>query len=213
MVVTVVTMLAYCLRRLGGDSASPVRFHHWNSLSMNWPKDTCDHYWEHADWLPPWYILDRWCQRDDRYRQAKYEALLTACERGDVKYGRRDGKGFDDPVRELAERRILTIERISFDAWAIRLEGQSPLAAPPRPMAPSRQCPPGQSPRSPRHHQVLPWLMLTTGRPSMKHRSKNLSVIRMSIRLNPTLRPRFRKSSRQLTSRSSASAGAKAMPI
>ena len=103
---------------------------------MNWPNDTCDHYWEHADWLPPWYILDRWCQRDDRCRQAKYEALLTACERGDVKYGRRDGKDFDDPVRELAERRILIIERISFDAWAIRLDGQSPLAAPPRPMAP-----------------------------------------------------------------------------
>jgi|GEM_PF-5058306 len=30
-----------------------------NSPSMNWPNDTCDHYWEHADWLPPWYILDR----------------------------------------------------------------------------------------------------------------------------------------------------------
>ncbi|MBS3935410.1 MAG: hypothetical protein KGZ43_04480 [Sulfuritalea sp.] len=103
---------------------------------MNWPNETCDHYWEHADWLPPWYILDRWCQRDDRCRQAKYEALLTACERGDVKYGRRDGKDFDDPVRELAERRILIIERTTFDAWATRLDGQSPLAAPPRPMAP-----------------------------------------------------------------------------
>lgn len=103
---------------------------------MNWPNDTCDHYWEHADWLPPWYILDRWCQRDDQCRQAKYEALLTACERGDVKYGRRDGKDFDDPVRELAERRILIIERTTFDAWATRLDGQSPLAAPPRPMAP-----------------------------------------------------------------------------
>jgi hypothetical protein len=103
---------------------------------MNRPDDTCDHYWEHADWLPPWYILDRWCQRDDRCRHAKYEALLTACERGDVKYDRRDGKDFDDPVRELAERRILVIDRSSFDAWAARLDGESPLAAPPRPMAP-----------------------------------------------------------------------------
>ena len=103
---------------------------------MNWASDTCDHYWEHADWLPPWYILDRWCQSDDRCRQAKYAALLSACERGDVKYGRRDGKRFDDPVQELAERRILLIERTSFDAWAIRLDGKSPLDGPPRPMQP-----------------------------------------------------------------------------
>ncbi len=96
----------------------------------------CDTYWEHAAWLPPWYILDRWCQRDDRCRQAKYEALLTACERGDVKYGRRDGKDFDDPVRELAARRILMIERASFDTWATRIDGQSPLAQPPRPEIP-----------------------------------------------------------------------------
>ena len=100
------------------------------------PPSSCDHYWEHADWLPPWYILDRWCQRDDRCRQAKYEALLTACERGDVQYGRRDGKRFDDPVRELAERRILIVERKSFDAWATQLDGKSPLAGPPRPMQP-----------------------------------------------------------------------------
>lgn len=104
--------------------------------SMYSTNDTCDHYWEHADWLPPWYILDRWCQRDDRCRQAKYEALLTACERGDVKYGRRDSKDFDDPVRELAERRILIIERTSFEVWAAELDGQSPLAVPPRPMVP-----------------------------------------------------------------------------
>lgn len=103
---------------------------------MNWAANTCDHYWEQADWLPPWYILDRWCQRDDRCRQAKYEALLTACERGEVQYGRRDGKDFDDPVRELAERRILIIERASFEVWAIRLDGNSPLAGPPRPLQP-----------------------------------------------------------------------------
>lgn len=103
---------------------------------MNWPTDPCDTYWEHADWLPPWYLLDRWCQRDERCRQAKYEALLTACERGDLKYGRRDGKDFDDPVRELAQRRILLIERHSFDAWATRLDGQNPLSLPPRALPP-----------------------------------------------------------------------------
>lgn len=111
------------------------------TCSMYTTNDTCDHYWEHADWLPPWYILDRWCQRDDRCRQAKYEALLSACERGEVRYGRRDGKDFDDPVRELAERRILIIERTTFDAWATRLDGQSPLAVPPRPAAPLQATP------------------------------------------------------------------------
>jgi hypothetical protein len=96
----------------------------------------CDTYWEHAAWLPPWYILDRWCQRDDRCRQAKYEALLTACEQGDVKYGRRDGKDFEDPVRDLADRRILIIERASFDVWAAGIDGESPLSQPPRPAKP-----------------------------------------------------------------------------
>ena len=104
--------------------------------TMNSTAPDCDHYWDHADWLPPWYILDRWCQKDDRCRHAKYEALLTACEHGEVNYGRSDGKDFDDPVRELADRRILIIERTTFDAWATTIDGQSPLAAPPRPGVP-----------------------------------------------------------------------------
>lgn len=28
--------------------------------SMNWPNYPCDPYWDEADWLPPWYILERW---------------------------------------------------------------------------------------------------------------------------------------------------------
>lgn len=125
-----------------GHSRAPKREHSGkiSSLEMTTTMDStapdCDTYWEHAAWLPPWYILDRWCQRDDRCRQAKYEALLTACEQGDVKYGRRDGKDFDDPVRELAARRILIIERASFDVWSAGLDGQSPLSAPPRPATP-----------------------------------------------------------------------------
>jgi hypothetical protein len=103
---------------------------------MNSTAPDCDTYWDHAHWLPPWYILDRWCQQDDRCRHAKYEALLTACERGDIKYDRRDGKDFNDPVRELANKRILIIERSSFDTWATAIDGQSPLAAPPRPARP-----------------------------------------------------------------------------
>jgi len=30
----------------------------------------CDPYWEHADWLPPWYILDQWCHQDETQKIA-----------------------------------------------------------------------------------------------------------------------------------------------
>lgn len=100
---------------------------------MNWPDNTCDPIWEHADWLPPGYILDRWCQQDARCRQAKQQALLSACERGELDYRRSDGKTFDDPVHELAGRGLLLIERDSFNAWATQIEGASPLASTPRP--------------------------------------------------------------------------------
>ena len=98
---------------------------------MNFPpitsSDNCDRYWEDADWLPPWYILNRWCQQDAPCRQAKQQALLSACERGEVHYQRQDGKTFDDPIHELMARGILLIERASFDAWATQLDGKSPL--------------------------------------------------------------------------------------
>lgn len=98
---------------------------------MNLPPTTssadCDRYWDDADWLPPWFILDRWCQQDAPCRHAKQQALLSACERGEVHYQRRDGKTFDDPVHELLARGLLLIERASFDAWATRLDGKSPL--------------------------------------------------------------------------------------
>ena len=86
----------------------------------------CDPYWEHADWLPPWYILDQWCQQDDRCKQAKQQALFTACEKGIVVYRRNDGKDFDDPVHELSRRGILLIDRASCIA---RLQEKSPCAA------------------------------------------------------------------------------------
>ena len=96
--------------------------------------DPCEFYWESSDWLPPGYILERWCQVDDRpCLEAKLQALLSACERGDVGYRRRDGKDFDDPVHELWSRRILLIERASFEAWVTALEGKSPLSIPPGP--------------------------------------------------------------------------------
>lgn len=98
---------------------------------MNWPNNTCDPIWEHADWLPPEYILDRWCQQDARCRYAKQQALLSACERGEVYYRRSDGKTFDDPIHELSARGILLIDRDSFVAWVTAIEGQSPLPARP----------------------------------------------------------------------------------
>lgn len=98
---------------------------------MNWPNNTCDPIWEHADWLPPEYILDRWCQQDARCRYAKQQALLSACERGEVYYRRSDGKTFDDPIHELSARGILLIDRDSFVAWATAVDGQSPLPARP----------------------------------------------------------------------------------
>lgn len=112
---------------------------------MNLPPNTspadCDRYWDDADWLPPWYILDHWCQQDAPCRHAKQQALLSACERGEVHYQRRDGKTFDDPVHELLARGLLLIERASFDAWATKLDGKSPLQTisqpaklPPRPV-------------------------------------------------------------------------------
>lgn len=98
---------------------------------MNWPNNTCDPIWEHADWLPPEYILDRWCQQDARCRYAKQQALLSACERGDIYYRRSDGKTFDDPIHELSARGILLIDRDSFVTWVTAIEGQSPLPARP----------------------------------------------------------------------------------
>lgn len=94
----------------------------------NFIPTSCDPYWEEADWLPPWYILERWCQRDEACIQAKLQALLTACERGDVQYRRSDGKTYDDPVHELSSRGKLLIQRQSFNQWCTALEGKTPLA-------------------------------------------------------------------------------------
>jgi len=105
---------------------------------MNWPNHPCDPYWDEADWLPPWYILERWCQRDEACIQAKQQALLSACERGEVQYRRSDGKTYDDPVHELSSRGKLLIHRQSFNQWCTALEGKTPLTGglPPVPAAP-----------------------------------------------------------------------------
>lgn len=138
MVVTVV-MVDACFKPKAGE---------WiigkavvlSSKTMNTPASSnCDTYWEEADWLPPWFILQCWCQQDERCRQAKQQALLSACDRGEVNYRRSDGKTFDDPIQELSARGILLIERQSFDLWACKVDGKSPLSTlassqPPQPL-------------------------------------------------------------------------------
>lgn len=94
------------------------------------PDNACNRYWDDADWLPPWYIFDHWCQQDTQCRQAKQQALFSACERGEVNYRRSDGKTFDDPVHELSARRLLLIERESFETWVSGLEGKIPWQPP-----------------------------------------------------------------------------------
>ena len=94
----------------------------------NFISTSCDPYWEEADWLPPWYILERWCQRDEACIHAKLQALLSACERGDVQYRRSDGKTYDDPVHELSSRGKLLVHRQSFNQWCTALEAKTPLA-------------------------------------------------------------------------------------
>lgn len=89
----------------------------------------CDPYWKEANWLPPWYILERWCQRDEVCMQAKLQALLSACERGDIQYRRSDGKTYDDPAHELSRRGKLLIQRQSFNRWCTALEGKTPLSS------------------------------------------------------------------------------------
>lgn len=89
---------------------------------------SCDQYWDAADWLPPLYILERWCKGDEVCMHAKLQALLSACERGVVRYRRNDKYSYDDPVHELYNRRKLLIERKSFDLWCDALEGKSPLS-------------------------------------------------------------------------------------
>ena len=88
----------------------------------------CTPYWDEADWLLPLYILERWCRGDEVCMQAKLQAMLSACERGEVNFRRSDGKTFADPIHELFKRGKLLIERKSFNQWCIKLEGKSPLA-------------------------------------------------------------------------------------
>jgi len=82
--------------------------------------DPCAIFWNETDHLPLSAVLDYWCKGDAKCREARKQAILTACRRGDVNYRRRDGRTYDDPVEELAASDLLLIERASFERWAER---------------------------------------------------------------------------------------------
>lgn len=93
------------------------------------PPTSCSIYWDASDWLPLTELLERWCHGDTDCWKAKWFALISACERGEVDYRRSDGKDYDDPPTELARRNVLLIGRQSFDTWAARVEGSNPADA------------------------------------------------------------------------------------
>ena len=81
-------------------------------------KDNCELYWNLADYFPVNDALHYWCDGSPGCVEAKKNALLSALDRGDVKYRRRDGKSFNDSVYELEAKNQLLVERESFITWA-----------------------------------------------------------------------------------------------
>ena len=87
-------------------------------------------YWTHSDWWPVWLVLERWGWPEPQCLEAKRQALLSACERGQVQWRRSDGKPYDDPIHELAARNRVLIERSSFIAWSRALPERRRVVAP-----------------------------------------------------------------------------------
>ena len=77
----------------------------------------CNIYWAEADKVPISAIVDYWCESDPICQKARFFALVSACEKGEVVYSRSDGRDFRDPVLDLANRDILLIHRESFEKW------------------------------------------------------------------------------------------------
>lgn len=95
----------------------------------------CSKYWALADYLPLTQVVEYWCQKsgyaDAGCIEAKKAAIVAQCACGAIRYGRSDGKTFNDPPADLAGRGILTIERASFDSWVeANFEPASPLPRP-----------------------------------------------------------------------------------
>jgi len=90
----------------------------------------CDHYWAASDYLPVTAVLDYWCGNNYECKEAKKFAIITACEKGLIKYKRTDGKDFHDPVLDLIGRGIIVIERKSFEEWSKRIDNNAALNLP-----------------------------------------------------------------------------------
>jgi hypothetical protein len=64
-------------------------------------------------------------------QRGKKHAIIAACDNNEISYIRSDGQDWRDPIYELAARKILLINRESFEAWSGQFYGkESPL--PPR---------------------------------------------------------------------------------
>jgi len=87
----------------------------------------CSHVWAESDYIELNAALDYWCEGDARCRLAKQQAILSACEKGLITWARADGKSYDDPVRELAARHLVLIERTTFETWAAAVDEKIPL--------------------------------------------------------------------------------------
>jgi hypothetical protein len=89
----------------------------------------CSHIWAESDHIELNAAVDYWCEGDPRCRLAKEQAILSACEKGLIGWTRADGKTFNDPLRELATRQLLLIERKTFETWAAAVDEK--IALPP----------------------------------------------------------------------------------
>lgn len=87
----------------------------------------CSHIWAESDYIELNAALDYWCEGDARCRLAKQQAIFSACEKGLIAWSRADGKPFDDPLRELASRQLVLIERTTFETWAAAVDEKIPL--------------------------------------------------------------------------------------
>lgn len=90
-------------------------------------------YWLQSDWWPVGLALEQWLPHEPHCLEAKRQALLSACERGQVRWRRTDGKPYDDPIHELAARGRVLIERSSFLAWSASLPQRRRVSYPPLP--------------------------------------------------------------------------------
>lgn len=88
----------------------------------------CRKYWEHAEYIPLDDLVELWCElegkRPDDCTTAKKLAIIAAIERGEINFRRSDGKDFRDTIQDLAARKILLVEKKSFDAWVVQFINQ-----------------------------------------------------------------------------------------